>query len=124
METLNKRVSLYHSESTVWPLIDLYETGSELVIEIDLPGIMPEDMSITAYGEIMIIEGVRRNARSEADLNYICVERGIRGFRRVIKFPVPVDISRGSAWCERGVTSVRFPKMEPRTIKINMGRTL
>jgi len=118
MKTVQTRVYLYQAESSVWPLIDIYETENELVFEIDLPGVEPEDMSVTADGEVLILEGIVKYGQSEADLKYICMERGTRGFERVIKFPVPVNVSEGSASCRRGVISVRFPKLERRAIAI------
>jgi HSP20 family protein len=122
MKSVQRRLSLYHAESAVWPLIDLYETASVLVFEIDLPGMEPEDISIIADGEVLIIEGVRNDSSNDADLKYICMERGIRGFRRVIKIPVPVNASEGSAYYERGVVSIKFPKLERRAVAITVKR--
>ncbi len=122
MKSVQKRLCLYHAESSVWPLIDLYETGSELVFEIDLPGVGPEDVSIVAYGDVLIIEGIKNDAQNDAGLNYICMERGMRGFRRVIKFPLPVHTAEGNACCGSGVISIRFPKLELRPIAITVKR--
>ncbi|MGD0283110.1 MAG: Hsp20/alpha crystallin family protein [Dissulfurispiraceae bacterium] len=124
MKSVQKGICLYHAESSVWPLIDLYETGSELVFEIDLPGIAPEAVSIIAYGDILIIEGIRNNAHSEADMHYICMERGIKGFRRMIKFPIPVNVSEGQAYYSHGVISVRFPKLEMKPVVITVKRAV
>src|SRR5208337_4832157 len=107
MKRIHKGLCLYHVESSVWPLVDIYETGDELIFEIDLPGIEPDDLSIRVYGDMLIIEGIRSDAGGEPDLRYICMERGIRGFRRVIKFPVPVNASSSEAFYSRGVISIR-----------------
>ncbi len=120
MKSVQTRICLYHAESSVWPLIDIYETDNELVFEIDLPGVGPEDVSVTADGDVMVLEGIVKYGESDAGLKYICMERGTRGFRRVIKFPVPVNVSEGTACCGRGVVSVRFPKLERRAIAITV----
>ncbi len=123
MNSIQKGLCLYHVESTVWPLMDIYETGNELIVEIDLPGIEPDDVSIRVYGDVLIIEGIRNDAGREPDLRYICMERGIRGFRRVLKFPVPVNASSSEAFYSRGVISIRFPKRERKAITITVKRS-
>ncbi len=122
MKSIQKGLCLYHVESSVWPLMDIYETGSELIFEIDLPGIEPDDVSIRIYGDMLIIEGIRNDAGREPDLRYICMERGIRRFRRVMKFPVPVNTSSSEAFYSRGVISIRFPKRERKAITITVKR--
>lgn len=122
MKSIQKGLCLYHVESSVWPLMDIYETGSELIFEIDLPGIEPDDVSIRVYGDMLIIEGIRTDAGREPDLRYICMERGIRGFRRVIKFPVPVNASPSEAFYAHGVITIKFPKRERKAITITVKR--
>jgi len=102
--------------------MDIYETADELIFEIDLPGIEPDDVSIRVYGDMLIIEGTRNDAGREPDLRYICMERGIRGFRRVMKFPVPVNAASSEAFYFRGVISIRFPKRERKAITITVKR--
>ncbi|MBF0557211.1 MAG: Hsp20/alpha crystallin family protein [Nitrospirae bacterium] len=122
MKSVHKGICLYHTESSVLPLIDLYETVGELVFEIDLPGIEPDDVSIIVWGDMLVIEGVRKDAGGEAGLRYICMERGLRRFRRMIKFPHPVNVDEGEASYARGVISVRFPKREIKSIAIAVKR--
>lgn len=122
MKSIQKGLCLYQAESSSWPPIDLYDAGSDLVFEIDLPGIEPEAISIQTNGDMLMIEGIRNDVRSEADMHYICMERGIRGFRRVIKFPVPVNASDGEARYSLGVITIRFPKREIKTVSIPVKR--
>jgi HSP20 family protein len=102
--------------------MDIYETGNELIFEIDLPGIEPDDISIRVYGDMLIIEGTRNDAGREPDLHYVCMERGIRGFRRVLKIPVPVNASPSEAFYSRGVITIRFPKQERKAATIIVKR--
>ena len=122
MKNIQKGLSLYHVESSVWPLVDIYESGDELIFEIDLPGMEPDDVSIRVYGDMLIIEGIRNDAGSEPDLRYVCMERGIRGFRRALKIPVPVNASPAEAFYARGVITIRFPKRERKAITITVKR--
>ncbi|HKN18420.1 MAG TPA: Hsp20/alpha crystallin family protein [Dissulfurispiraceae bacterium] len=123
MKSIQRGLCLYLVESSVWPLIDIYEKGNELIVEIDLPGIEPDDVSIRVYGDLLIIEGIGNDSGREPNLRYICMERGIRGFRRVLKFPVPVNASSSEAFYARGVISIRFPKLESRAITITVKRS-
>jgi len=123
MNSVQKGLCLYLVESSAWPLMDIYETGNELIVEIDLPGIEPEDVSLRVYGDLLIIEGIRNDAGREPDLRYICMERGIRGFRRVLKFPVPVNAASSEAFYARGVISIRFPKLECKAVAITVKRS-
>lgn len=90
--------------------------------EIDLPGVEPEDVSITVCRDVLVIEGIRRDAGGEAGLRYICMERGVRRFRRMIKFPHPVNAQEGEAIYSRGVISIRLPKPEVKPVAITVKR--
>lgn len=119
---MSRRSVLYlHGETTeALPFLDLYETGDSLVLEVDLPGIDPEDVLIKVYEDIIIIEGVRREARREKGLRYICMERSFESFRRTVNIPVPVRTFEGRASYADGVLTVTFPKIKERVVRIRI----
>ncbi len=102
------------------PLIDLYETTDEIVIEVDLPGVEPDDISIKVANEFLMLEGIKREKAEEKRLNYICMERSFESFRRIIRFPHPVNLSEGKASYIDGVLRINFPKAIHRIIKIDI----
>ncbi len=102
------------------PLMDVYETSEDIVLEMDLPGIDPKDVLIKVYEDVIIVEGVKREGHREKKLRYICMERNFESFRRIIKVPVPVDAAAGKAWYDHGVITVTFPKLKERVIKISI----
>jgi len=102
------------------PLVDVYETEDNLVLEMDLPGIDPEDVLIKVYEDVIIIEGIKREGRKEKKLRYICMERSFESFRRMIRIPVPVNAVAGRAWYNHGVITLTFPKIKERVIKIKI----
>ncbi|MFA5353847.1 MAG: Hsp20/alpha crystallin family protein [Thermodesulfovibrionales bacterium] len=115
----------YEIEGPSAPLIDLYETEDELVFEVDLPGINPDDLSLGVYDDLLILEGVRREEkpeRPEGFLKYLCMERSSQGFRRVVRIPIPVNTLAGRASYANGVMTVRFPKLKGKLIRIPVER--
>ncbi|BCB96757.1 hypothetical protein JZK55_16790 [Dissulfurispira thermophila] len=125
MRNVLKGLFYYEAETCIAPLIDIYETKNDLVFECDLPGVDPDNLSIRAYEDLLIIEGVITDAdvnSSSGSLKYLCMERGIKEFRRVIKLPVHVNTVAGEAFYSRGVLTVKFPLLKGKMIKIKIQR--
>jgi len=122
MKTVPKGLFLYEVEVYSGLLIDLYETSDELVFEVDLPGIDPSNISVRAYEDLLIIEGVRNDINYTTGLKYLCLERGTRLFRRVLKIPIPVNTMSGNAVYANGVMTIKFPKFKDRMIEIAVER--
>lgn len=123
MKSVLKGLFFYEVGTCEGPLIDLYETDDDLVFEVDMPGIDPADVSIRVYEDLLIIEGVRDKGNDESvlsELKYLCMERGIKNFRRVLKIPVHVNTMTGNAFYANGVMTVRFPKLKGKLIKIKI----
>ncbi|MBV6343366.1 Hsp20/alpha crystallin family protein, partial [Candidatus Magnetobacterium casense] len=113
------------------PPVDIYETAELLVFEIDLPGIEPREVEIKVVNDTVVIEGVKRDrsggvAGSVAGgggalgCRFLCMERFLEGFRRVIKIPVAVDVSSGRAVYRGGVVCLTFHKSENKEILIRI----
>ncbi len=116
-----RNVLFLHEEATgSLPLLDVYETDDNLVLEIDLPGINPDDVLIKVYEDVIIIEGIKRESRKEKKYRYLCMERSFESFRRMIRIPVPVDPSAGRAEYTKGVITLTLPKTRGRVIKIRI----
>ncbi len=117
----HRKVLFLHRESTGSPpLVDLYETDDNLVLEMDLPGINPDDVLIKVYEDVIIIEGIKRESRKEKKYRYICMERSFESFRRMIRIPVSVNPSAGRAEYTNGVITLVLPKIKEKVIKIKI----
>ena len=121
-DNMTVRHALYFQRETTGPLplLDLYETERDLVLEVDLPGINPEDVLIKVYEDIIIIEGIKKEIREEKMFNYLCMERSFESFRRIVEIPVPVRTHEGKASYNDGVITLTFPKIRDRVIKIRI----
>src|SRR5687768_18274038 len=49
------------------PAVDIKETESELSLELELPGLKPEDVEITAENGVLTVRGEKRSERKEDD---------------------------------------------------------
>lgn len=119
---MSLRSGLYFHKETAgyFPLLDLYETDDSLILEMDLPGITPENVLIKVYEDLLIIEGIKRKTHEEKGFRYLCMERRFESFRRMVKIPIPVNPIAGKASYSDGVITVTFPKIKDRVIKIRI----
>jgi HSP20 family protein len=111
---------------TAWsPAVDIRETENELNLELELPGIKPEEVEITADNGILTVRGEKRSERKEGDENsrYHIVERSYGSFMRSFQLPQGLDESKIEADYGDGILSVRIPKTAlPQPRKIQIGR--
>lgn len=95
----------------VWhPTVDVYETGDQVVVLAELPGMKGQEMDVSIEEEHLIIEGSRERPEDcDQDDAYYC-ERPYGRFRRVIHLPYSVDESAVAARYEDGLLAVTLPR--------------
>jgi HSP20 family protein len=101
------------------PPADVYETASDVVIELDLPGCHQENLSVEAVDGQLVIAG-EREAAHDVTRRYR-VERWAGRFVRSFALPQNVRADSIRADYSDGVLTVRLPKPEenkPRRITI------
>ena len=114
--------------STWSPAVDIRETEQEMVLELELPGIKPEQVELTAESGVLTVKGEKRSERKEGNENdrYHVVERSYGSFMRSFQLPQGVDESKIEADCDSGILSIHIPKAalpQPKKIQIgNAGR--
>lgn len=113
-------------EGQSWtPAVDIKETANELTVELELPGIKPENVEITAENGILTIRGEKRGERKEEEQSrYHLVERTYGSFMRTFQLPQGVDEEQIAADFDNGILSLRIPKTalpQPRRIEIRAG---
>lgn len=97
------------------PAVDVYETATDVVVELELPGTAARDVRITWRPEGLGVEGIKGETTSNplAVGRFLRVERASGPFRRVIPMPAPVAGERGRAAFRNGVLIVTLPKARP-----------
>lgn len=105
------------------PAVDVRESDNELRLEVELPGIKPDEVEITADNGILTIRGEKNSERKEGDeeSRYHVVERTYGSFMRSFQLPQGLDESKIEADYNNGILSVHIPKTalpQPRKIQI------
>lgn len=100
------------------PLLDMYETSDEIVLELDLPGFRLEDISLTVCGQTLVLEAQRPREQTEAQARFLCLERSQGRFHHAVHVPCSFDSGSISAEYQRGVLRVVCPKINDRKVPI------
>jgi HSP20 family protein len=109
---------------TAWaPSVDVREDDHELVLSLELPGVKPSDVEITAENGVLTIRGEKHEMRKEGDegTRYHVVERSYGGFARSFQMPKGLDEANIAAEYTNGVLTIHVPKTalaQPRRIAI------
>lgn len=113
LETMWNRIGAHHeavSGRAFVPQAEQSESGGDLEITLDLPGVREEDLEITAGADRVTVRGERKEIRDRQEAQYHISERSYGVFRRVFELPVDFDGSRSKATLEHGVLTINVPK--------------
>jgi HSP20 family protein len=110
------------------PACDVVEEKDHLFVQVDLPGLRKEDVSVTLQEGVLTIKGERRAeaAGKEAagkEAAWYLRERAAGSFTRTMELPVAVDAGKIEAHFRDGVLSVKLPKAEaakPKQIEVKV----
>lgn len=101
------------------PLADVEETDDAYVVEIELPGVNPDDVDIEISGRRVSVQGERKEKERVGILRRR--ERTVGRFRYEVTLAGDVNEDGVEAHLDDGVLTVRLPKPEsqrPRRIEI------
>ncbi len=107
-----------HDEHENRPLVDLYETCNEIVLEFDLPGFKVEDICLTVCGLTLVLEAQRPREQAAAQARFVCLERSHGLFHHAVHIPCSFDPGSISAEYRRGVLRVTCAKINDRKVPI------
>lgn len=99
------------------PLINSREDEKAYYIEIDLPGVKKEDISIDLDGRVMSVSGTRNYKKEVDEKEYYRKESMFGKFQRSFTLPEAVDFDNIKAQAEDGVLEVTVPKVEEQNVK-------
>lgn len=123
-EITQGRMRPAESGPTVWqPAVEVYETGDNVVVRAELPGIDPKGIEVTTTDNVVVLRGEAREEKETADRNYIRRELRYGSFARSIQLPVEVDGTNARASYRNGILEVTIPKSvrtKPKAIKVEV----
>jgi HSP20 family protein len=92
-----------------WPAeADIEETESEVIVRAEVPGLDPEDLTVTVRDGVLEIRYDRREEQSNGGWT----ERRYGSFARTVSLPDHLDIGGAKATCRHGMLVVRIPRTE------------
>jgi HSP20 family protein len=101
------------STKAVWaPRVDLSETEDNYRIELDIPGMTRDDITISYQDNQLAISGERREEARDEDNEYVRVERSFGHFYRAFRLPKTVNADEIEAAYDNGVLTINVPKAE------------
>jgi HSP20 family protein len=86
-----------------YPPLDVYENTEGLVIEVEIPGIDPGDVSVEVSERILRISGIKDDPLRSKDVRYKRMERSFGGFTRELEIPERFDLETVNARFNEGV---------------------
>ena len=105
------------------PAVDIRENEKEIGVDLELPGLKPEDVEITAENGVLTVRGEKNSERKEGEENrYHVVERTYGSFLRTFQLPQGVDEDQINAEFDNGILAIRIPKAalpQPKRIQIS-----
>jgi HSP20 family protein len=103
-----------------WPPTNLYDSGSEVVVRAEIPGVTESDLDIQLNQDVLTISG-QRAAETPEGYSAHRRERGAMKFSRSFSMPFKVDPETCGATLKNGVLTVRIakaPEARPRQITV------
>jgi HSP20 family protein len=101
--------------------VDVIERDEAYVVRAALPGVRPEDASVTLQGHVLTIRGEIGTASVGQGQRWLLHELRGGSFYRTVSLPATVDTEQSTARFRQGILELTLPKqatMRPRQIQI------
>ena len=120
---ISKNFSTGISTKVDWePSTNIIEAEEELIIEVELPGVNKEDVSIVLQrNQELVIKGIKLQPRiNKPQATYYLFEREFGHFYKKIIIDFPLDNDNIKSIMENGVLIVKIPKRKPKKIAVTI----
>jgi HSP20 family protein len=120
--TRDPKLDKDNSEVVFQPAVEMEETESHYLMNVDLPGVAKKDIQIELKNNQLHIWAERKNEKKTPNYS----ERYYGKFHRVFTLPEGLESEKIEAQYQDGVLSLAVPKAEaskPRQIKITEGKS-
>ena len=91
--------------------VDVYQTGSDIIIKSTIAGVSPDDMDISITNDMVTIKGHRKTEEEVKQSDYYYRELYWGGFSRSIILPEEIDADHAKASMKNGVLTLKLPKL-------------
>ena len=105
------------SAETWAPSVESHIENGNLKVKADLPGIDPQDISISVLGNQLKIEGERKQEAQKEEKDYFYQELAYGKFARTLPLPQGVNADQVKAQYKDGVLEITMPAPKELTAK-------
>src|SRR6202022_2258218 len=100
------------ADSGAWlPPVDIHEEAGQFALHVDLPGVDPKAVEVTADQGVLTIRGQREDSRKESREGFRRIESINGEFQRRFSLPETADAQNIKAKVANGVLEVSIPKV-------------
>jgi HSP20 family protein len=102
---------------------DVYETDTEVVVKMAVPGINPDDINIQISGDTVTVSGETREEKEDKEKNYYQKQLRYGRFSQSVVLPTSVQADKADASFKNGMLTLILPKSEelrPKQIKVRV----
>lgn len=99
------------------PRVDVLEKNNAFELQMALPGLNKEQISIDVEGEQITVSGERKLAETSENEKHHLIENYYGKFSRTFTLPENVDKENVEAKFENGILQIVLPKVEVKTNK-------
>jgi HSP20 family protein len=105
------------------PSLDIYETKTEVIVAVDIPGMDPKEVAVSILEDSLTIKGERKREPDLKDEDLYRSEREFGTFQRLIQLPAEVMADKAKATYSNGVLRIVVPKTErsaPKEVQVDI----
>ena len=106
------------------PPVDIYETADSIVLQVELPGVSKEDLSLEVKDNTLTVRGEKKMEKDVKEGSTHRTERTYGSFMRAFTLPSTVQQDKVKAKFRDGILEIIVPKAEeakPKQIKVEVG---
>lgn len=94
------------------PTVNTREGEFAFHIDVDLPGVKKEDISVKVDNNVLTLKGERKSKKEVKEKDYYKKESSFGSFTRSFRLPENVDAENIHAESKEGVLEITLPKKE------------
>jgi HSP20 family protein len=106
------------------PAAEMYADGENLYLQLEVPGLKPEELEVQANAYAVTITGERQEDKHSEQQGLKKSEFRYGKFHRTINFSEKIQVDRVAATYEHGILKLTLPKAEDdknKTVKVLVG---
>jgi HSP20 family protein len=108
LRQLTRQVAAAPSHAAWTPLADVYVTSEGMVLFVEIPGVVKDDLKIFTVGGELVVRGERKHKPSAGTIRSLAIERGWGPFERRFALPAGAQPDRLKARYREGILEIRI----------------